>query len=138
MTDKLLNHGYIFNFGNERIYDPDGRIEEPLTDEDITNHNKRLAQIEVENAMKTGRATFYIGHTQNPDDVYPWIKQYHVGTWDGSYRWNAYVKTSWHNFAGKDGRRDCWFNINDQRWHGVNIGNSDMVHAKRVKSRGDC
>ena len=138
MIDKLLPYGYIFKFGNKRIYDPNGPIEEPLTDEDITNHNKKLAQIEVENALKTGRAVFYIGYTQNPDDAYPWIKQYHVGTWDGSYRWNAYVKTSWHNFAGKDGRRDCWFNINGQRWHGVNIGNSDMVHAKRVKSRGDC
>ena len=92
MIDKLLPYGYILNFGNKRIYDPNGLIEEPLTDEDITNHNKKLAQIEVENALKTGRAVFYIGYTQNPDDAYPWIKQYHVGTWDGSYRWNAYVK----------------------------------------------
>ena len=137
MTKELLHYGYIFNFDG-RICDPDKLIEEPLTDEDITNHNKRLAQIEVENAMKTGRATFYIGYTQNQDDVYPWIKQYHVGTWDGSYRWPAFVKTSWHNFAGKDGRRDCWFSINGQRWHGVNIGDNDMVHARRVKNRGDC
>jgi len=42
MIDKLLPHGYILNFGNKRIYDPNGLIEEPLTDEDITNHNKKL------------------------------------------------------------------------------------------------
>ena len=131
----MLPYGYIFKFDGHGVFDPNGKIEEPLSDLDIINHNTKVAIMEIESAMKTGKATFYLSYTQDPNDVYPWIKTYYVGTWDCTYKWNAYVKTSWHNFAGKDGRRDCWFKIKDQLWHGVNIGNNDIVHAKRIKSR---
>jgi len=120
----MLKYGYIYKVGNE-IYDPNGKIEESLSDDDIILHNTKLATMEVEAARKKGRATFYI------------LQNKSVGTWDGTYTWPIkQIKTSWHNFAGLDGRRDIWFMIDDQQWYGVNIGDTDIVRAKRIeKSR---
>ena len=118
----MLKYGYIFKVGNDKIYDPNGKIEEPLSDDDIMIHNTKLTTMEVEAARKKGRATLYIIQNKN------------VGTWDSTYIWPIkQIKTSWHNFAGPDGRQDIWFNINDQRWYGVNIGNTDIVRARRIK-----
>jgi len=127
----MLPYGYIFKFEGHGVFDPNGKIEEPLSDLDIINHNTKLAIMEVESALKTGKATFYISYKINENG----LKSYSVGTWDSTYKWPATIRTSWHNFVGKDGRRDCWFKIKDQCWHGVNIGNNDIVHAKRIKSR---
>ena len=132
----MLPYGYIFKFGNEKIYDPNGKIEEPLSDLDIINHNTKVAIMEIESALKTGKATFYLFKSKKCND--PWIEKYYlnVGTWDGTYKFEIIdIHKSWHNFAGPDGRRDCWFKIKDQLWHGVNIGDNDIVHAKRIKSR---
>lgn len=124
----MLPYGYIFKFEGHGVFDPNGKIDEPLSDLDIINHNTKLAIMEIEAAMKTGKALLYLYRDRT--------QSYSVGTWDGTYKFPCLKgKTSWHNFAGKDGRRDCWFNINGQRWHGVNIGNNDIVHAKRIKSR---
>ena len=43
-------------------------------------------------------------------------------------------RTSYHNFAGKNGRTDVWFCGPDgHTWHGVNIGNHQIVRCKRTK-----
>ena len=34
----MLPYGYIFKF-RDKIYDPDRKIDEPLSDMDIINHN---------------------------------------------------------------------------------------------------
>ena len=58
-----------------------------------------------------------------------------VSNWPGSLSFNVlHVKKSWHNFAGKDGRRDCWFNGPDGHvWHFVSIGDMDAGRARRTK-----
>jgi hypothetical protein len=97
------------------------------------SYNKYM---EIESALKTGKATFYLFRSKKCND--PWIEKYYlsVGTWDGSHRFEIIdIHKSWHNFVGKDGRTDCWFKIKDQLWHGVNIGNNNIVHAKRIKSK---
>jgi len=124
----MLPYGYIFKVGDKKIYDPDRKIDEPLSDLDIIIHNTKLATMEIETAMKTGKALLYLYRDRT--------QSYSVGTWDGTYKFSCLKgKTSWHNFAGKDGRLDLWFKIKDQSWHGVNIGNNDIVYAKRIKSR---
>ncbi len=123
--------GYIFKFGNTP-FEPSGELTE-LSDEEIAEHNRKLADAEVKQALEAGKATFYL--RREWDSTCSWIAHYSVGTWDGSYKWDAVVSISDHNMAGKNGRIDCWFNINNQKWHGVNIGDNEIVHAKRLKSR---
>jgi len=116
--------GYIFNFGEHGAFAPDGKIPD-LIPEQIDAHNNILAKIELEAFIKNGKGTFY--HFRKDG--------YHfVGMWAGEEpRFPATVRFSHHNFAGKNGRRDFWFTINGQKWHGVNIGDNDIVRAKRLK-----
>lgn len=129
--------GYVINFPGHGLFDPDGKVE-GMTQDQVANHNRMLAEAEVDQAKKTGKGIFYLTWTQNPNDKIPGIKRYYVGTWDGSHKWNCYVKCSHHNFAGRDGRRDVWFNLEQEPgylWHGVNIGNNDIVRCKRLASK---
>lgn len=60
-----------------------------------------------------------------------------VSNWPGSFKLRVrFQKTSWHNFAGKGGRTDCWFTGPDgKEWHGVNIGrHNQVVRCKRLKA----
>lgn len=61
--------------------------------------------------------------------------RYAVVNWPSSLEFAVYhVRKSWHNFAGKDGRRDCWFNGPDGHvWHFCSIGNMDLGRARRTK-----
>lgn len=58
-----------------------------------------------------------------------------VTNWPGSLSFPVWhVRKSWHNFAGRDGRRDCWFNGPDGHvWHFVSIGDMDLGRARRTK-----
>lgn len=58
-----------------------------------------------------------------------------VVNWPSSLEFPVYgVRKSWHNFAGRDGRRDCWFNGPDGHvWHFVSIGDMDLGRARRTK-----
>lgn len=129
----MLPYGYIFKFKDHGAFDPNGKIEEPLSDLDIINHNTKIAIMEIESALKTGKATFYISYKLHEGGK---KSNYMITTWDGTYKFPCIdISSSWHNFAGEDGRTDCWFKIQDQLWHGVNIGDNQIVHAKRIKSR---
>jgi hypothetical protein len=43
------------------------------------------------------------------------------------------IRRSWHNMAGRNGRRDVWFRMAGRTWHGVNIGDNQVVRCKVVK-----
>jgi hypothetical protein len=59
-----------------------------------------------------------------------------VGNWPGSLQFQCYyAKHSWHNFAGKNGRTDAWFNGPDGHvWHAVRIGDMDICRVRRTKT----
>jgi hypothetical protein len=62
---------------------------------------------------------------------------YHVTNWPGSLDYQVIsIRSSWHNFAGQDGRKDVWFkDHNGKTWHGVQIGHwNDVCHVKRIKA----
>ena len=59
--------------------------------------------------------------------------QWEVSNWPGTLRFPAYCKESWHNFAGKDGRRDAWFWMDGKLWHAVSIGDNQVARCKRLK-----
>lgn len=59
---------------------------------------------------------------------------YHFTNWPGTLDIEVYsVSHSWHNFAGKNGRRDFWFMFNGKEWHGINIGYGDCATVRALK-----
>lgn len=115
------NAGYIFNFQGHGAFDPNGRVSADADDQAIAAHNAELAKRELENMRLTGKALLYL-HNANS-----------VGTWDGTFNFPVhYQRTGGHNMAGK--RLDLWFRGPEgATWHGVNIGDNQIVHCKRNK-----
>lgn len=59
---------------------------------------------------------------------------YKFCNWPNSFSvrvWN--IRKSYHNFAGKDGRTDFWFEFEGKRYHGVNIGDNECAKVKVLK-----
>lgn len=86
------------------------------------------AKIDKERMVRDGKSDFlYL----SMDGAGEWV----ITNWPGSLRFKAIrVSLSDHNMAGKNGRRDTWFVGPDGKvWHGVSVGNSDVLHAKRTK-----
>ena len=137
--------GYIFNFTGHGAFDPSGLVEingvkrQPTTEE-IETHNRILSQAELTAIKKHGRGCLYLHRkvTKWEFEGKPATSTaYSVGTWASSESDCVKVyhtTTSFHNFAGRDGRRDVWFTLDGSRWHGVNIGDNDIVRVKRCKS----
>jgi hypothetical protein len=126
-TDCPQCTGYIFDFSGHGAYEPNGKIGNlELTREQIDTHNKLLAQIEREAMIKTGRGILYLLKVSPTE--------YRISQFNGDNKLSiTRFKTSRHNFAGKNGRRDVWFEMNRQDWHGVNIGDSQILRVKRIK-----
>lgn len=75
-----------------------------------------------------GRCTLYL--TQNDDQ---WI----VGNWPGTLNVRCSIpRYSFHNFAGQRGRRDVWFRCEGHEFHGVNIGDNDILRVRRIRDKG--
>lgn len=55
--------------------------------------------------------------------------------WPGTLKIKAYYsRDSFHNFAGRNGRTDFWFNFEGKHFHGVHIGhNNECARVKQVK-----
>lgn len=124
--------GYIFNFQAHGAFAPDGKVADAMPQEDIDAHNRKLAAQEVEEMKQTGRAVLYLH--KRKDSIGTPGQTWEVGTWEGSFRVPVYYsQSSWHNMAGKDGRLDVWFTFDGSRWHGVNIGDNDIVRCRRTK-----
>lgn len=65
---------------------------------------------------------------------YSWV----VMDWLGLFGFKAFVKRSYHNMAGENGRRDVWFSDwAGQSWRGVNIGESQVLHCHKLFAPGD-
>jgi hypothetical protein len=77
--------------------------------------------------MKTNSKHFgYL--SKDKDDAY-WF-----GNWCGTLKIRIHgVSKSFHNFAGRDGRRDFWFTAYGKNWHGVNIGDNECATVKALK-----
>lgn len=126
MTTTLDQAGYVFQFNGHGAFGPDGRLDSQPTPEQIAAHNQAIAERELEEMKQTGRATLYSfvdtsGHS--------------IGTWASKpgERFRATSHSySRNNFGAQ--RMDVWFTGPDgKQWHGVNIGDNDIVRCKRLK-----
>lgn len=58
--------------------------------------------------------------------------RYFVVNWPGTLEIPVYVREGRHNIGRT--RFDTWFSVAGKHWHGVNIGDNDILRCKRVKS----
>jgi len=121
--------GYIIDFPGHGAFDPNGKLVS-LRQEEIATHNRLLAEAEMEALKKNGRGILYLTCVKTDCD-----QHYDVHDWMGNivYR-NASISKSFHNFCGRNGRTDVWFTFDGSRWHGVNIGDNQILRVKRLKS----
>lgn len=73
------------------------------------------------------RISLYLTSKKVDDKRVMW----YVTTWDESFKQNVFVRHGRHNMAGN--RHDCWFRVGDTFWHGVNMGDNEILHCKAVK-----
>lgn len=129
--------GYIFNFAGHGAFSPDGKVE--ATQEQIDTHNRLLGEMELQAMRQHGRAVLYITHV--PENKRCWCDaegthyvEYQAGTWasKSEERFPCYnVRKSRNNFGAQ--RTDVDFSFDGSRWHGVNIGDNQILRVKRCK-----
>lgn len=125
--------GYVFHFQGHGAFDPSGKIAEAPTFDEVESHNRQLARREIE-AMKTaGRGILYLFYTK--EQAGNRHLPSHVGTWASSAdeRFAITYRTSRNNWGAK--RTDVWFRFDGSIWHGVNIGDNDIVRCKRTAAK---
>jgi hypothetical protein len=125
MNSTIEHAGYIFNFQAHGAFDPNGKIDGSPTQAEIDEHNAKIAAMELEQLRQNGRGVLYSfvdtsGHS--------------VGTWASkpAERFRVTGHTySRNNFGAR--RMDVWFYIDGKRWHGVNLGDNDILRVKKNK-----
>lgn len=117
--------GYVFNFQG-RAFDPASRIQSTPTQSEIDAHNALVARRELAGLIMLGHGCLYLV----PDGAGNWF----ATQWAGGLRVPvSNIRKSWHNMAGAEGRTDCDFSFDGSRWHGINIGDSQILRVKRCK-----
>lgn len=125
--------GYIFNFSGHGAFAPSGKVDFSTSDgkidlspEEIKAHNSELERLELLTMTQTGKGLLYLVSDKDGRNV--------IQQWAGKVV--AYPQTlrkSWHNMAGKNGRTDVSFSFAGFRWHGVNIGDNQILRCKACK-----
>lgn len=118
--------GYVFNFSGHGAFEPDGKVQGSPTPAEIDAHNAEVAKRELETLRATGRGVLYL--TSDP------FGSWFVSQWAGGLKIRVdSIRRSWHNMAGRNGRTDVDFHFDGSRWHGVNIGDNEILRVRRVK-----
>jgi hypothetical protein len=121
---------YLFNF-NSSVFSPSGKVESAMTPEQVESHNKQTELLDLQLLKETGKGILYV----SPDPArngYGFL----MSTWVGAIIAHSLLaRKSWHNMAGKDGRLDVWFNWDGSNWHGINIGDNQILRVKRLKEK---
>lgn len=83
---------------------------------------------------ENNKTTLYLAQTPR-DPAQSKQSKWEVTNWPGTLRFNAIVRQSDHNFAGKNGRSDAWFMFEGFIWHGVNIGDNQICRCKKTNKK---
>ena len=118
-TDPPTCCGYIFNFGEQGTFSPDGKVQ--FTESEQKEHNRLLAEAEWTGMLKHGRGVLYL--TKDAEG------KHSASDWPGVHKIPVYYIR-----AGKNGRTDVWFKTGGEIWHGVNIGDNQLLRVKRNKA----
>lgn len=125
-TDPPTACGYLFDFAGHGIFSPGGRVK--ISEEDADTHNKLLADAEWTAMLKHGAGVLYL--TKGTDGI-----TWYASDWPSVHKVPIRGRrTSFHNMAGRNGRTDVWFHLDGAEWHGVNIGDNQILRVKRNKT----
>lgn len=115
--------GYIFSLQGAG-FGPNGE-QGDWTLQQIAEHNGNLASIEWVQLQEHGRGILYVTDPKDGPVT--------VGDWNGTHKVHVLrTKRGSHNIAGR--RLDVWFTAGERRvWHGVNIGDNQILRCKRTK-----
>lgn len=119
----LSESGHVFNFAQHGAFDPDGKIQGQPSQAEIDAHNEAVAAQELATMREMGRGILYLRYVNG--------KLANVGSWDGSVRFSCSYRESRNNWGAQ--RTDVWFAIDGRKWHGVNLGDNNIVRCKRLK-----
>jgi hypothetical protein len=126
MNSTLEHAGYIFNAPGHGAFGPNGKIEGELSQVEIDTHNRKLAAAELKWIRDNGKGLLYIFTTNgNPEKVGTWASADHERFTVARYR------KSRNNFGAT--RTDVWFYLDGKTWHGVNVGDNDILRVKKTK-----
>jgi len=115
-------------FDGRGVFSPRGRID--CTAEQVKAHNAALTAAEIAALKQRGRGVLYLDLSGTND-----ARACTVETWDGGTKIPGRItRVSWHNMAGSRGRTDVDFDFDGSRWHGVNIGDNEILRVRRCKS----
>ncbi len=98
-----------------------------MSQAEIDEHNHQLGQGEIEAMKANGRCVLYLWeHNGVPIQVGTWAST--VNERIGVMRY----RTSRNNWGAN--RTDVWFRFDGSTWHGVNVGDNDIVRVRRTKA----
>lgn len=86
-------------------------------------------EVDQERMRETGRAVLYIS--------FPGVGAV-LQNWPGTLTIapvRTHRRTVWSPVGGYIQRTDVWFTSEGQRWHGVNLGGSQITRCRRLKAR---
>jgi len=120
--------GYVINFPGHGSFDPMHKVGD-FTKAQIDEHNHLLAEAEIAHFKKIGRGVLYFSGQPG---------RFRISNFTNSYSWAVKkYRTSKHNFRDYSGRpltrTDFWFDLDGEPWWGYNIGDSQIVHCRRLK-----
>jgi hypothetical protein len=123
--------GYIFNFQG-KSFTPDGKVP-ALSQSEVDTHNRAVEKKEMEYFVASGKGVFYLTHDQSSH-------RYMISTWAGGWKVPCLTATYKHFVPGaynqSTKRNHCRFIGPDgKRWHGWNIGDNQIVRAKRYANQ---
>lgn len=87
--------------------------------------------------QETGRAVLYLTYEDDPlrHTSHGALRIYYASNWPGTLkiRIGGAVRHSRNNFGAQ--RTDVWFRHAGAEWHGVNIGDNQLLRCKRLKGK---
>lgn len=121
MTNFKPELGFLLDFGS-KVFAQGTEIDFPVAD--VPAHNAKMLDLITEGMRQTGRGVLYL--SKNADGK--WI----VTDFTGKFTMQPLsVKKSGHNMAD---RFDAWFRFEGFVWHGVNIGDNEILRCRRTKT----
>ena len=123
LVDPPTCCGYLFDFSEKGIFSPDGKVQ--VSKEEADAHNKLLADAEWTGMLKHGKGILYLTIKDGAWSASDWTEIHRIPI--------LAQRRSFHNFAGANGRTDVWFRLDGSEWHGVNIGDNQILRVKRNK-----
>ena len=118
-----MSTGYVFVSAEHGSFSPEGKV--AMDRDQADRHNAELAAQELALFKEYGRAVLYLFGQFGSCEVGQWASKQGQRFKVLNQRQST---TNWGHT-----RIDVWFRIDGDLWWGVNIGDNDLVRARKIK-----